>query len=350
MTSKSSTSFSSSNQILQWISENFTYKIDKIENASSGLLYLEIINKLYPKSICSSKINKPKSNNIQLLSYDSILKNFKLLQNAFKVNKIQKNFDMKRLMSGSFQENLEFLQWFKSYYENIYSYGRCNDFNHELNNSCKDNYIEEESGKIISKSKSEGNINPLKEVKFHNIVSNNNIIKNNIIINEISSVNNFNSINKVNNINNQISDQIKNERSRLLETVKKLISESKEASNKKQTKNVINQTQNNEELYNILLEYDAVFNKIEKEKEHLIKKNEEKRLECEELSVNNKDLKKVIGLIQRERDFYYSKLRDIEYLLCKNKITNQLVDKILRSDSDLLLSITNENVEIKTLK
>lgn len=349
MTSKSSTSFSSSNQILQWISENFTYKIDKIENASNGLLYLEIINKLYPKSICSSKINKPKSNNIQLLSYDSILKNFKLLQNLFKVNKIQKNFDMQRLMSGSFQENLEFLQWFKSYYENIYSYVRCNDVNYESNNSCKDNNIEEEPGKIISKSKSEGNVNSLKEVKFHNILNNNNI-KSKVVINEISSINNFNSINKLNNINNQISEQIKNERSRLLETAKKLISERKEASNKKQTKNVINQTQNNEELYNILLEYDAVFNKIEKEKEHLIKKNEEKRLECEELSVNNKDLKKVIGLIQRERDFYYSKLRDIEYLACKNKITNQLVDKILRSDSDLLISIINEDVEVKTLK
>lgn len=349
MTSKSSTSFSSSNQILQWISENFTYKIDKIENASNGLLYLEIINKLYPKSICSSKTNKPKSNTIQLLSYDSILKNFKLLQNLFKVNKIQKNFDMQRLMSGSFQENLEFLQWFKSYYENIYSYGRCNEVNYESNNSCKDNNIEEEPGKIISKSKSEGNINTLKEVKFHNIPNNNNI-KSKVVINEISSINNFNSINKLNNINNQISEQIKNERSRLLETAKKLISERKEASNKKQAKNVINQTQNNEELYNILLEYDAVFNKIEKEKEHLIKKNEEKRLECEELSVNNKDLKKVIGLIQRERDFYYSKLRDIEYLVCKNKITNQLVDKILRSDSDLLISIINEDIEVKTLK
>lgn len=74
----------SSNSILLWIAENFT-PIDKIEQASTGVLYCEIINRIYPNSINMNKLNYGKS-----LSYDQILKNYKILQDAFKKIKLIK--------------------------------------------------------------------------------------------------------------------------------------------------------------------------------------------------------------------------------------------------------------------
>jgi len=46
--------------------------------------------------------------------------NFKLLQAAFDRLHISRNIDVDKLIRGKYQDNLEFLQWMKCYYDSTW--------------------------------------------------------------------------------------------------------------------------------------------------------------------------------------------------------------------------------------
>lgn len=45
------------------------------------------------------------------------VKNYKVLQSVFNKHKIQKHVDVEKLVRGKYQDNLEWMQWLKSFYE-----------------------------------------------------------------------------------------------------------------------------------------------------------------------------------------------------------------------------------------
>jgi len=103
--------FVSKNDILNWVKTNFSPGISKIEDASTGSLYCQIINEIYPKKVKMNKVNfKAK------LEHES-LANFKILQQGFMSCNISKNIEVEKLVKGKYQDNLEFLQWMKRYYD-----------------------------------------------------------------------------------------------------------------------------------------------------------------------------------------------------------------------------------------
>ena len=113
-----STSNSSDNlsrmDIVHWVNDSLDLNYLKIENLSTGAAYCQFMHMLFPSCIKHKKI---KYNGKQ--EYEA-LHNFKLLQESFAYTGTTKNIPVERLVKGKFQDNFEFVQWFKKYFDANY--------------------------------------------------------------------------------------------------------------------------------------------------------------------------------------------------------------------------------------
>ena len=77
----------------------------------TGSVYCQLLDMLYPGKVAMSKVNwKAK------LEYE-FLQNLKILQNSFIALKIGRMIEIERLSKAKYQDNLEFIQWFKRFFE-----------------------------------------------------------------------------------------------------------------------------------------------------------------------------------------------------------------------------------------
>ena len=103
--------FVGKNEILNWVNSTYKLNMNKIEQACTGAVYCQIIDSIHPKKVKMHKVNwKAK------LEHEYI-QNFKILQQAFIDCKINKNIEVEKLVKGKYQDNLEFLQWLKKYFD-----------------------------------------------------------------------------------------------------------------------------------------------------------------------------------------------------------------------------------------
>ena len=103
--------FVSKNEILKWVNSTLKLNMNKIEQACTGAVYCQIIDSVHPGKVKMNKVNwKAK------LEHEFI-PNFKILQQAFIDCKIAKNIELSKLIKGKYQDNLEFLQWMKRYFD-----------------------------------------------------------------------------------------------------------------------------------------------------------------------------------------------------------------------------------------
>jgi RP/EB family microtubule-associated protein len=97
--------------LLTWVNNILKLNLTTLDQVSTGALYCQIIDAVHPNKVKMSKVNwKAK------LEHE-ILHNYKILQQAFTDCNINKNIDVEKLAKGRAQENLEFLQWLKKYYD-----------------------------------------------------------------------------------------------------------------------------------------------------------------------------------------------------------------------------------------
>ena len=89
-------------------------RFGKIEEMCSGAAYCQFMDMLFPGSV---QIKKVKFNT--KLEHEYIT-NFKVLQAAFKKLSVDKVVPVDRLVKGKFQDNFEFLQWFKKFFDANY--------------------------------------------------------------------------------------------------------------------------------------------------------------------------------------------------------------------------------------
>ncbi|KAK6624554.1 Microtubule-associated protein RP/EB member 1 [Polyplax serrata] len=100
--------------MLSWVNDCLASSFSKIEELCTGAAYCQFMDMLFPGSIMLKKV-KFKTN----LEHEYI-QNFKLLQAAFKKMNVEKLIPVDRLIKGRFQDNFEFLQWFKKFFDANY--------------------------------------------------------------------------------------------------------------------------------------------------------------------------------------------------------------------------------------
>ncbi|KAH8390194.1 hypothetical protein KR200_009407 [Drosophila serrata] len=104
----------SRHEMLAWVNDCLKSNFSKIEELCTGAAYCQFMDMLFPNSVPLKRV-KFRTN----LEHEYI-QNFKLLQASFKKMSVDKIIPIDKLIKGRFQDNLEFLQWFKKFFHANY--------------------------------------------------------------------------------------------------------------------------------------------------------------------------------------------------------------------------------------
>ncbi|XP_054465307.1 microtubule-associated protein RP/EB family member 1b [Anoplopoma fimbria] len=113
-----STSVTSDNlsrhDMLVWINDSLQMNLTKIEMLCTGAAYCQFMDMLFPNSVPLKKVKFAAK-----LEHEYI-HNYKLLQVSFKKMGVDKIIPVDKLVKGKFQDNFEFVQWFKKFFDANY--------------------------------------------------------------------------------------------------------------------------------------------------------------------------------------------------------------------------------------
>uniref|UniRef100_A0A673XUJ1 Microtubule-associated protein RP/EB family member 1 n=1 Tax=Salmo trutta TaxID=8032 RepID=A0A673XUJ1_SALTR len=104
----------SRHDMLSWINESVQMNYAKIEQLCSGAAYCQFMDMLFPGCIPLKKVK------FQAKLETEFLHNFKLLQTSFKKMGVDKIIPVDKLIKGKFQDNFEFVQWFRKLFDANY--------------------------------------------------------------------------------------------------------------------------------------------------------------------------------------------------------------------------------------
>ncbi|KAM4563341.1 microtubule-associated protein RP/EB family member 1-like isoform 1-T2 [Odontesthes bonariensis] len=104
----------SRHDMLVWINESLQMNLTKIEMLCSGAAYCQFMDMLFPNSVPLKKVKFGAK-----LEHEYI-HNYKLLQVGFKKMGVDKIIPVDKLVKGKFQDNFEFVQWFKKFFDANY--------------------------------------------------------------------------------------------------------------------------------------------------------------------------------------------------------------------------------------
>lgn len=103
----------SRSELIAWLNELLQLNYTKIEQCGTGAAYCQIIDSVYGDvPMVRVKMNAKHE-------YEFIA-NFKVMQNIFKAKRIDKPIPVERLVKCKMQDNLEFLQWLKRFWDSNY--------------------------------------------------------------------------------------------------------------------------------------------------------------------------------------------------------------------------------------
>jgi len=98
-------------ELLNWLNDLLKLDYTKVEQVCTAAALCQIMDAIYPGQVPLHKVN---FNAKQEYEY---INNFKVLQTSFDKFGIDKAIDVSKLVKGKYQDNLEFLQWLKRYYD-----------------------------------------------------------------------------------------------------------------------------------------------------------------------------------------------------------------------------------------
>ncbi|GMT27240.1 hypothetical protein PFISCL1PPCAC_18537, partial [Pristionchus fissidentatus] len=101
-------------QLLAWVNDSLQSALTKIEEMSTGAAYCQMTDLLFPGGLVLKKVKFNSRNEVDWIN------NWKVLQTAWKQLGVDKPVPVERLLRAKFQENFEFLQWFKKFFDANY--------------------------------------------------------------------------------------------------------------------------------------------------------------------------------------------------------------------------------------
>jgi len=101
----------SRHEILAWINDTLKTNLTKIEELCTGGAYCQFMDMLFPGNIVLKKVK------LDAKLEHEYIQNFKTLQSTFKKLSCDKIIPVEKLVKGRFQDNFEFVQWFKKFYD-----------------------------------------------------------------------------------------------------------------------------------------------------------------------------------------------------------------------------------------
>ncbi|XP_060758789.1 microtubule-associated protein RP/EB family member 3b [Neoarius graeffei] len=104
----------SRHDMLAWVNDSLQLSYTKIEQLCSGAAYCQFMDMLFPGCILLKKVK------FQAKLEHEYIHNFKVLQAAFKRMNVDKIIPVEKLVKGKFQDNFEFVQWFKKLFDANY--------------------------------------------------------------------------------------------------------------------------------------------------------------------------------------------------------------------------------------
>lgn len=103
-------------ELLAWVNELTNLNLPKVESMGTGSAHCLIMHSIYG-DVPVHKIN------FKAIHEYEYVHNFKVLQEAFTRHRIDRTIPVDRLIKLKFQDNLEFLQWMKKYWDAHYEEG-----------------------------------------------------------------------------------------------------------------------------------------------------------------------------------------------------------------------------------
>ncbi|KAI9013997.1 calponin homology domain-containing protein [Phycomyces nitens] len=97
-------------ELLAWLNDLLQLNYTKIEQAGTGASYCQIMDSIFG-DVHMSKVKFDTKHEYEYVG------NFKILQHTFDKHKVDKIIPVDRLMKCKFQDNLEFMQWVKRFWD-----------------------------------------------------------------------------------------------------------------------------------------------------------------------------------------------------------------------------------------
>jgi len=107
----------SRHEMLAWVNGNLQSQFGKIEELGTGAAYCQFMDMLFPGTVPLKRVKYNSK-----LEHEYIT-NFKILQASFKKMNVDQIIEVDKLTKQKFQDNFEFLQWFKKFFDANYSGG-----------------------------------------------------------------------------------------------------------------------------------------------------------------------------------------------------------------------------------
>lgn len=104
----------SRHDLLNWINDSLKTNMVKVEELCTGSAYCQFMDMLFPGTVALKRVK------IDARLEHEYINNYKMLQNCMKKIKIEKVIPVEKLVKGRFQDNFEFVQWFKKFFDANY--------------------------------------------------------------------------------------------------------------------------------------------------------------------------------------------------------------------------------------